>query len=237
MTSDPRVVAGLERQFADRAASLREGARHIGWKVGFGAPASLDLMEIDRPLVGHLTDRTVLDPGAEVSIDGWTRGVVEFEIAVYIGSDLGPGSSPDEARAAVVALGPSIELADIDLPLQPDMVSAIVGGNIFHAGVLFGERDPDRAGLDLSGLEARILTNGDESAAPAADLEALTGPYPRVVKTVADTVAARGEMLRAGDVIITGSVIPPIPLEAGASYTFQLHPFDPITVRVAKAAR
>ncbi|MGA7272854.1 MAG: hypothetical protein WB239_17415, partial [Acidimicrobiia bacterium] len=128
---DPRVVAGLDAQLQVRRRMLDGGAGHVGWKVGFGAPSALELMQITAPLVGYLTDATVLDSGTEVDTSGWERGVVEFEVAVYLGEDLGTVTSADDARAAVSAVGPAIELANIDLPLEASSVTEIVAGNIF----------------------------------------------------------------------------------------------------------
>lgn len=210
---------------------LADGAAGIGWKVGFGAPASLELMAITAPLLGFLTDATVRESGSIVETAGWTRGVVEFEVAVYMGADLAAGASDDEARAAVAAVGASIELADINLPIAPESVEGIVAGDIFHAGVILGAPDPNRAGLDIDGLLARVFIDGHEHASTAS-LEAITGSYPLIVRTVADTLAANGLVLREGEVIITGSVIPPVAIEAGREFTFLLDPFGPISVVV-----
>ena len=229
---DIRVRAGLARQLATRKRMLDEGATGVGWKVGFGAPSALELMRITAPLLGFVTDATILESGVWVDTAGWDRGVVEFEVAVYLGSDLGPGASDDEARAAISAVGSAIELANIDLPLEAASVEEIVAGDIFHRGVIFGKPDEGRAGLDITGLVARVLIDGEERAT-TSDLQAITGAYPRIVTTVADTLAANGERLRAGDAIITGSVIPPIRATEGIEFTFILDPFRPISVRVS----
>lgn len=231
---DPRVVAGLVRQNVVRRGILESGASRLGWKVGFGAPAGLDLMQISAPLLGFMTDQTVMDTGSTVDVGAWERGVVEFEVAVYMGSDLGPDASDSEARAAVRALGPSIELADVNLPVSADGVEDIVASNIFHRGVIFGDSDSGRSGINLDGLVARILVDGKEFAT-TTELEAITGQYPSVVATVASTLAAHGERLREGDVIITGSVIPPISVAEGSTFVFALDPFDPISVHLTGA--
>jgi len=228
---DPRVVAGLDRQMVVRGEQLAWGATHVGWKVGFGAPAGLELMQISAPLLGFMTDRTVLAEGSSVDVSTWQRGVVEFEVAVYMGSDLGPHATEAQARAAVSALGPSLELADVHLPVSADGVEDILASNIFHRGVILGGRDSGRAGLKLDGLLARIFVDGDEYAT-TTELEAITGRYPQVVATVASTLAANGERLLAGDVIITGSVIPPVAVSEGSVFSFALDPFDPISVHL-----
>jgi 2-keto-4-pentenoate hydratase len=227
---DPRVIEGLRRQLDARSDALSGGAEHVGWKVGFGAPASLELMQITAPLLGYLTDATVFERGAVFDTGDWARGVVEFEVAVWMGSDLGPGAGDAEAAAAVAAVGPAIEVADVDLPVAPDRVSDIMAGDIFHRGVVFGERDTGRAGLDISEMTARISIDDVEQAL-VTELEAITGSYPWIVSTVASTLASAGERLRAGDVIITGSVIPPVSVSAGHEFTFTLDPLAPISIK------
>lgn len=201
----------------------------MGWKVGFGAPSALELMQLTAPLLGYLTDATVFESGAGFETQEWTRGVVEFEVAVWMGTDLGGGASDAEAAAAVAAVGSAIEVADVNLPIGPGRVSDIMAGDIFHRGVVFGQRDTRRAGLDISGMTARIAIDGAELE-PVTELEAITGPYPWIVSTVASTLESAGERLRAGDVIITGSVIPPVSVTDGHDFTFSLDPFASISI-------
>ncbi len=228
---DPRAQAGLRRQMALRHERLGRGEERLGWKVGFGAPASLELLGITAPLVGFLTDATLRPDGATVDTSTWDRGVVEFEVAVYIGADLAVGADATDARSAVAAVGPAIELANIDLTPGPEAVAEILAGNIFHEVLILGRPDPGRAGLDISGLEARVIVDGADYAA-TSELEALTGRYPEVVATVATTLATQGERLRAGDVIITGSVFPPVPVGVGRHFEFRLHPLTALSVTV-----
>jgi 2-keto-4-pentenoate hydratase len=226
---DPRIIEGLRRQLTAREAALDAGAGHVGWKVGFGAPSSLELMQITAPLLGYLTDTTVYGDGAAFDTAGWTRGVVEFEVAVWMASDVEAGATDSEAAAAVAAVGPAIEVADVDLPVGPDAISDIMAGDIFHRGVVFGTRDESRAGLDITGLTAHIELDGEEFAT-VTELEAITGAYPWIVSTVASTLASKGERLRAGDVIITGSVIPPVSVNDADRFTFELTPYEPISI-------
>lgn len=228
---DPRVREGLPQQFAARKAQLDAGAGRLGWKVGFGAPASLKLMQIEAPLLGYLTDATLLSSGASVDVSSWDRGVVEFELAVYMGEDVPPGADEKTVRAAVSAIAPAIELANINLPIGPQSVTGIVAGNIFHEAIIVGRADEGRAGLDIAGLEAVVTIDGTEFGRTDR-LQDLTGLYPEVVSAVASTVATQGEMLRAGDLIITGSVFPPVPVEEGSVWEFTLHPFPPISVEL-----
>ena len=50
------ILRGMEKMLAARRKRLEAGEKPIGWKVGFGAPASLKSLGLEMPLVGFLTD-------------------------------------------------------------------------------------------------------------------------------------------------------------------------------------
>lgn len=218
---DPRIRAGLAEQLSLRQRMLDEGARHVGWKVGFGAPAALQRLAIDAPLVGFLTDATIVDSGELVAVEGWMNGIVEFEVALRLGENLNPYGSDREVRSAVTGLIPAIELADVDFEPTADTVDRVLAGNIFHRGLVLGAPDPDRKGLDTSGLIGRILIDGEERHA-VRSLTDLTGNHLAILRTLAGTLEANGLRLSAGDLVITGSIVAPIPVATGREFAFRL---------------
>lgn len=230
---DPRVARGMAAQLAARRARLDAGETAIGWKVGFGAPAALQKFALTGPLIGFLTDRGLMASGDTATLAGWVKPVAEPEIAVHIGHDLAPGGDRATAAAAIAALGPAIELADLDSP--PEAVEPILAGNIFHRHVILGPRDASRAGARLDGLVGHVVRRG-AAVARVTDLEANTGALVDIVRHVADVLGACGERLRAGDFIIAGSVVPPILLEPDErEIAFRLEPIGDVTVRLAGA--
>jgi 2-keto-4-pentenoate hydratase len=230
---DPRIARGLSAQIALKRSKLAAGARCIGWKVGFGAPAAMAKLRIAAPLTGFLLDRGRLASGATVDLAGWHKPVAEPEIAVHMKSDL-PGEADRVAVAAAIAgIGPAIELADVDRP--PDDVEAILAGNIYQRHVILGRCDTTRAGGNLDGLLACIKRNGAEIAR-TSDVQALTGELIDIVRHVAATLAACGERLRAGEIVITGSIVPPLWVEPGEDIVYALDPVDTVSVRFAARA-
>lgn len=209
LLDDPRVQNGMRRQFALFEERKRDGARRIGWKVGFGAAAAKERLKIDRPLVGFLLDHAVLADGANVSLAGWTKPVAEPEIAVEFGRDVPATASEAEAVQCIAAIGPAIELADVDGPM--DDLESILAGDIFQRHVIFGTRKPVTLPGGLSALVGEAIRNGQAIPVPT-DLEANTGRILETIRQVAATLAAFGEVLRAGDVVIAGSVTPPLML-------------------------
>jgi 2-keto-4-pentenoate hydratase len=228
---DPRVQAGMRRQFALFEERKRGGGRRIGWKVGFGAPAAKEKLKIANALVGFLLDRAVLADGARVSLAGWSKPVAEPEIAIEIGREIPAAASELEAAQCIAAIGPAIELADIDGPM--DDVESILAGDIFQRHVTFGPRRPVVLPDGLSGLAGALLRNGQGVAVPA-DLEANTGRLLDTVRQVAATLAAFGEVLREGDVVIAGSVTPPLMLGSDdQSLSWELRPIGRVALSFA----
>ena len=220
----------MAAQLGRRRERLAAGERALGWKVGFGAPAAMQKLAIKAPLVGFLTDRALVATGATVSLSGWSKPVAEPEIAVHMGRDLPAGADRDAVGAAIAGLGPAIELADVDRP--PDDVERILAGNIYQRGVVLGPCDAARAGGLVEGLRGHIVRNGS-AFAQTSDPQALTGELIEIVRHVADTLAAFGETLRAGQLIITGSIVPPLWVEAGEEIAFRLDPLGSLSIRFA----
>lgn len=225
---DGRIARGMAAQLALRLARLEAGERSIGWKIGFGAPAAMARLALEAPLIGFLTDRASVAAGTTVSLAGWSKPAAEPEIAVYLGADLSGEVDRATARAAIAGIGPAIELADVDRP--PENVEAILATNIYQRHVILGRCDGTRAGGRLDGVQARVVRN-DVEIARTDDPQALTGELIDLVRHVARTLSACGVRLRAGERIITGSIVPPLWVEPGEALTFTLDPIDTISIR------
>jgi 2-keto-4-pentenoate hydratase len=219
----------MERQLEARRKRLEAGEHPIGWKVGFGAPASLKSLGLEAPLVGFLTEEVLLPPGSTVSVQGWSRPAVEPEVAVYMKDDLPGITDSQTAERAIGALGPAIEIADVNFP--PKDVEAILAGNIYNRHVILGRSDISRAGCKLDGLVGYVYRNGELSAS-VTDLQALTGNFIGIVQHVANLLSTVGEELRAGEVIITGSILPPLWTESTEEVQYSLDPIDTLKVRL-----
>ena len=223
---DASVLESTRRMLERRARLLERGERMIGWKLAFGSPHWLDKFGHSGPLVGFLAESNVRPPGSTFSCRGWIHPVAEPEIAVYLGKDV---DEPDRVAESISGLGPAIELADVDSP--PEDLERVLEGNIFHRAVVLGPPDHSRVGGTVVGMRARITNNGTE-AADTEDLAALTGDLVSILAHTARLLQGAGTRLKAGELVIAGSVIPPIPLRPGDEVTFELVPLLPISVRV-----
>src|SRR3954447_1434580 len=207
---DPRIIRGMKVNLETRRQRLASGDRALGWKVGFGAPAMLKQLATSGPLVGFLTENARRPSGAELSFAGWTKPVAEPEIAVHIGQDVAAGAYHKTAQAAIAGISPVFEIVDLQTP--PQDPEAILGGNIYQRHVVLDQVRPQRLGSSSNALLCRIMRRGVE-AARTSDSQANTGQWADIVRHVADVLAAFGERLRAGEIIITGSVVAPLIIE------------------------
>jgi 2-keto-4-pentenoate hydratase len=226
---DSRVARGMRVQLDLRRRRLAGGDKSLGWTVGFGAPAMLKQLGISGPLVGFLTQNARVPSGGSVSLAGWTKPVVEPEIAVHIGRDVPAGTDQDAAAAAIASISPAIELVDVHTP--PQDPERVLAENIYQRHVVLGGTGVARAGANPDGLTCRITRRGTESAR-TSDPQANTGQWVEIVRHVADVLDAFGERLRAGEIIITGSVVPPLALEPGeADIAFEVDPLGSVAIR------
>jgi 2-keto-4-pentenoate hydratase len=227
MARDPRIERGMLAQLTQRAQRLQDGEASLGWKLGMGVPAAMKKLGTDAPLVGYLLAGARVDDGGTVSLDGWGNAKLEPEIAVHMGADLAPGASREDAEAAIAGLGVAIELVDLDP--DADDPEAILTADIFQRHVLLG---PLVDGATAGGVSARVLQNGDEAAATADATEA-TGDPVDLALHVATVVGEAGETLRAGEVVICGSVVPALGVAPGDTVEVQLDPLGTLTVSFA----
>ena len=227
MARDARVERGLLAQLTERRRRVDGGERPLGWKLGMGVPAAMEKLGTTAPLVGYMLESARLEPGATCNVTGWANPRLEPEVAVHMGADLPGGTSREQAERAIAGLGTAIELVDPD----PDAADpeAILASNIFHRHVLLG---PLRDGAASEGLSARVTRNGEE-AATADDATGATGDLVDLVAHVASTLEPAGERLRAGDVVICGSIVPALELAPGDEIAVTVEPLGSVSVRVA----
>ena len=229
---DPRIKSGMQQQLRWRRELLAAGKQPFGWTLAVGGPAALERLRINAPLVGFLMADAVVESGSTISFAGWKKPAAEPELTVYMGKDLAPGADRQTIKDAIAGLGAAIEVADVDHP--SDDVEGTLARNIYQRHVVLGDCDATRAGGGLPGLNARVFRNGAEMA-NTSEFEALTGELIAIVGHVADLLAHFDETLRAGQIIIAGSITPPIWVAPGESIGFQLEPLEPISINFAAA--
>ena len=198
-----------------REELLAGGARALGWKLAFGTPAALETLALNGPLVGFLTDATLIPSGGECEVGEWRAPKLEPEIAFH----LGPGGE------GVAAVSAAIELADADRP--PTETEEVLAGDVYHRGVVLGEPVPRPEGA----IAATIERDG-EAFEDAEDAEAVVGRLDELAAYVGRYLGCFGVEAREGDVVISGSTVPLIDVAAGQRWTSRVERVGGVEVRL-----
>jgi 2-keto-4-pentenoate hydratase len=190
------LLTALRAQHARRRALLNDGARHVGWKIG-GGIAEIDAVTGGNSAIGYLTSATVFEDGSSVDGVSGRELRVETELLIEV-------AQPGAAACGVV--GVAIELVDVARP--PCEMEAIVEANVFHRAAVLGR---GRSGGLPPAACARVWIDGE-----LREIAPVTTDVPVTIAHVAGLLAAIGERLQAGDLILAGSLTH-VPLPEGGA--------------------
>jgi 2-keto-4-pentenoate hydratase len=198
-------------QFAIKQKRVKAGDSIAGYQASFtsaGAQKMVPTMPV--PMVGTLLRSLIRNDGATVELDS-DFVVIESEIGVVMKRDLaGPNVSPLDALAAIEGFFPAIEVA----PVRPGVlegkwsnqhliaVQKAVGGYVVLGSTITSPRD-----IDIR-LEGVVVSFDNKVRGSAAGVEAMGSPL-HVIAAVANKLALYGHQLKAGQILITGSVPSP----------------------------
>lgn len=179
--------------------------------------------------MGILGEFDPIADGVDLRVGGWVAPVVECEVAAIIDRDVPPTVSAEDVHQYVAAWAPAFEFANIDSP--PSDVAAVLAGNIFHRGYRLGPEDPSATVADLTSRTATVVIDSDVTH--VTDLTALTGDLAEVLARTAWLAPHAGRPVQRGDVVLTGSIVVPIPVRPGSCISYELEGFAAMEVRVA----
>ena len=205
MTSDDgysvqELVHGI---LGDSSNQLR-----IGYKIGCTTTVMQKSLGINHPCAGSVSDTKVYSKHAELALKNFTQVGVECEIGVVLARDLDPTDSPfDRGNISNVisAVMPAIEIVDNRYKGGTDIgVPTLIADDFFGAGAVLGPQTQDWTNIDLAGLMGRIIVDGEERDSGVGS--AVMGNPLEAAVWLANLKAARGEVLKEGEFILTGSL-------------------------------
>ena len=199
------------------------GAR-VGYKIGCTSAVMQQYLDIPHPCGGGVFANGVHAAGASLNARDFVRVGVECEIAVRLARDLVPTEAPFTAEwvaEAIDAYYPAIEIVD-DRYLKWETLGAptLVADDFFAAGCVLGQPVPRSAAPDLLKVGGRALINGKQ-AGRGSGADVLGHPH-NALAWLANHLAAEGLGLRAGEIVLTGSLVKTLWLEAGDSVVMEL---------------
>jgi 2-keto-4-pentenoate hydratase len=211
---------------------LRAGRIVRGRKVGLTAPAMQQLLGVDEPDYGVLTDDMFVEDGAAIGYRTLVQPRVEAEIAFVMARDLaGPGVTTADVLTASAGVLPAIEVVDSRIADWRIQLVDTVADNASCGRVVIGGRLTAVTAVDLRLVVMLFYRNGVpvDSGAGAAAL----GNPASCVAWLANKLAGFGAGLRAGDIVLPGALHRMVPARPGDVFRAEFAHLGDVTVRFA----
>jgi len=199
----------LERRLAD-------GERVIGKKIGVTSAAVQHMLGVYQPDFGYLTDGMLALEGEPLAVSKkMIQPRAEGEIAFVLKRDLiGPGVTPTDVLRATDFVVPCFEIVDSRIEDWKIKIQDTVADNASCGYFLLGQDAVSPRAVDLSTCGMVFEKNG-EVVATGAGAAALGASPVNCVVWLANTLGALGTPLKAGEVILSGSLVPLQPAAKG----------------------
>jgi 2-keto-4-pentenoate hydratase len=206
----------------------------FGWKIAATSKAGQAHIGVDGPMAGRLLAERRLPDGGSTPLGANHMRVAEVEFAFRMGRDLPPRAaaySTEDVLAAVDTLHPAIEIPDSRFE---DFVTAgapqlIADNACAHLFVLGAAAKADWRKIDLAAHKGWGRNEGKfEREGSGANVLG----DPRVALTwLANELRGLGLTLARGQVVITGTCVKPIEVEAGDRVVADLGVLGGLSIR------
>ncbi|MSQ59959.1 MAG: hydratase [Betaproteobacteria bacterium] len=198
----------VQEQLHDALAARGQGAI-AGHKIGCTTAVMQAFLRIPNPCAGGVFSSTVRHRRAVFAHGDFLHVGVECEIVVWMDADLPPASAPYDRQSVAEAVGAcsaGMELVDdryvdyksLDTP-------TLIADDFFDAAVVIGEPYRDWRSLDLSALGGTTRIN-DREVGKGRGSDVMGHPL-EALAWLAKSLARRGQFLRKGQFVFTGSLV------------------------------
>jgi len=204
------VQAGLAEWF--RGEGLGKVA---GYKVGATTAAMQHYLGVEMPAYGRIMEANVYASGARIDASRFYKPGIECEVAVRIGADIPLRDAEwtrEELSGHIAAIAPAIELVE---NRYGDFLAAgfgtLIADDFFHKACVAGDFIEDWHATDLPRVSGRTVIDGAEVA--TGDGAQVMGHPLEALVWLANKLRSQGRSLKAGEIVLTGSMTPVIWLE------------------------
>jgi 2-keto-4-pentenoate hydratase len=188
------------------AGHARAGRSVTGRKIGLTSPGIQQQLGVDQPDFGVLLDSHSFRSGSRVSMGALNAILprIEGEIGFILATPLaGPGVTAQDVRDATAAVLPVFELIDSRIRDWKITLVDTVADNASCLGAVLGDHVPLADAGPLP--EAQMTFTRDGEVLMTGDGSAVLGDPATAVAWLANELGRRGDVLPAGEPILSGS--------------------------------
>ena len=207
-----------------------------GYKIAYTTAALQRASGISEPVAGVILANNVRHSPAVLESADFLQPGIECEVGARLGKDLPASGAPydrDGVSEAVDAVMTAFEVVDNRRTQGQDTQTQLlttIASNILNAGVVLGEPVSDWRGIHLAGCRGYMTING-ELVGEGVGSDVMGHPLEPLA-WLANALAAHGQELKAGMVVITGSIVSPKWLKPGDSATIGIEGLGEATLSV-----
>lgn len=203
----------ISRRLLDRR--IASGEKLVGKKTGVTSKVVQAALGVHQPDFGYLTDVMVFENGASVPISTMLiQPRAEGEIAFFLEKDLtGPGVTNEDVLRATSYVKPCFEIVDSRIRDWKIKICDTIADNASSGVFLVGNDAADPKTVDFVTCGMVVWKNGEVISTGAG--AAAPGSPVGCVAWLANTLGSWGIPLKAGEVILSGSLVPLEPVRAG----------------------
>lgn len=195
---------------------LDAGETIIGKKIGVTSKVVMDMLKVNQPDFGMMTSGMVFNEGEAIDTSTMIAPRAEAEVAFVLKSDLmGPGVTAADVLRATDFVVPCFEIVDSRIQDWKIKIQDTVADNASCGVLVLGGRRKSPADIDLA-LAGMVLEKNGEIISTSTGA-AVQGSPVNAVAWLANTLGNLGIGLKAGEVILSGSQSPLVPVKAGDS--------------------
>ncbi|SFB21264.1 4-oxalocrotonate decarboxylase [Collimonas sp. OK607] len=218
----------IQNKIKDR--KLARGEKIVGLKCGLTSYAKMRQMGVETPIYGFMTDSYVVQDASEIKMSDLIHPKIEPEIAFFLKAPLrGPGCHIGNVLAATDFVMPAIEVIDSRYrDFKFDLIS-VIADNTSATRFIVGGKATSVKDLDLATLGVVMEKNGRVEMVGAG--AAVVGHPATAVAMLANHLAASGEEIPAGSIILSGGITEAIPVQAGDSILLQVQSLGGVSAR------
>ncbi len=201
-------------QLALVAQRCARGEQIIGRKVAFTSRGTMSQFGVTESAFGTILSGGIFADGDTVPLSRFPAVGAEAEIAFMIGDLLrGPGVTVAHALQATKGVMPAIEIINLCLTHTPWQAAEVIATNAVHGGIVLGGQLTPIEGLNLR-YEGMVVEVDGEAIGSGAGVEVLGHPAASVA-WLANKLAEYELALRPGDIVLSGSIIRMLEVNAG----------------------